>query len=560
MSKQSSLFAHFSGAFTPALVGIVWLAAVGMAVAAPCTGPGAPSNTQTKCLTAIPLPVPLTSFDISFVNPERGEYYLGDRSSKGVDVIDTVHLTFSRTVGLDKPFTGVVLNASGKAVNNAASGPAGVASHGRWLYAGDGNSTLHVIDLDEPSASVTKQVISTGGTLRLDEMALTTDGRIMLAANNADDPAFATLFSANGDAAVSNVTVIQQIFVDPSIMPVGFGLSIEQPAWDPQTQRFYTSIPVIANNPPGCNYGQLTGAITCSGGLLVTDPGAPTRVQGAYDPVNNVGVIPLNSCGPNGATVGVNDNLLLGCTPGNFPAGTTTLAINAKTRNYAQVGGITGSDEVWFNAGDGRYYTGSSGAIKTAGSPLGRGSVLGVIDGNSVLIETIPTSSGSHSVAADSQRNLIFVPQVYTSAPTAVPLGDQNFTAGSGSATVGQLIYDGANGCIAVYKSGGSAPDVDDEFQGTPTVQIVDKNTGSLTTLAVGDSFSFLVTGAPPFSLVFVSEPGWSGSLGYSDSSGSFQLSGNVAASVVGTWQQTWTIGGVVAQPSPLQFTITPKQ
>ena len=559
MSKQSNLLAYLSGAIAPALLGVASLAIAGVAVAAPCTGPGAPSNTQTKCLTAIQLPVPLTSFDISFVNPERGEYYLGDRSGKGVDVIDTVHLTFSRTVGLDKPFQGVVLNKAGTGVNNAASGPAGVVTHGRWLYAGDGDSTLHVIDLDDPSASVTKQVIPTGGKLRVDEMAISTDGKLLLVANNADDPAFATLFSANGDASVSGVTSLQTILIDPSIMPVGFGLSLEQPAWDPQTQRFYTSIPVIANNPPGCNYGQSTGDITCSGGLLVTDPLAPTAVQGAYDPVKNAGVIPLNSCGPNGAAVGANDNLLLGCTPGNLPAGTTTLVINARTQNYAQIAGITGSDEVWFNRGDARYYTGSSNAIKPAGSPLRRGSVLGVIDGTSVLIETIPQSSGSHSVAADSQRNLIFVPQTYTSAPTAIPLGDQNFTAGSGSATVGQLICGGANGCVAVYKSGQNAPDVDGGAQGTPTVQIVDNDTGSMTALTVGDSFSYLVTGAPPFSLVFVSEAGWSGSLGYTDSTGSFRLSGNVAASVVGSWQQTWTIGGVVAQPSPLQFTISPK-
>lgn len=106
-----------------------------------------------------------------------------------------------------------------------------------------------MIDLDEPSPSVTKQVISTGGTNRLDEMALTTDGTLLLAANNAEDPAFATLFSANGDAAVSSVTVIQQIFVDPSILPTGFGLAMEQPAWDPQTQRFYTSIPASSPGP-----------------------------------------------------------------------------------------------------------------------------------------------------------------------------------------------------------------------------------------------------------------------------------------------------------------------
>jgi Galactose oxidase, central domain len=95
--------------------------------------------------------------------------------------------------------------------------------------------------------------------------------------------------------------------------------------------------------------------------------------------------------------------------------------------------------------------------------------------------------------------------------------------------------------------------------QGTPTVRIMDNDTGSLTTLAVGDSFSFQVSGAPPISLVSVSEPGWSGSVGYTDASGLFWLSGVVGSNVVGTWQQTWTIGGVAAQPSPLQFTISPK-
>jgi len=453
----TNLLVYAARALAPALLGLVSLAATGIAVAAPCQGPGAPANTQTKCLTAISLPAgaQLTSFDISFVDPDRAQYYLGDRSTKGVDIIDTKNLKFVRTAGLDQPFQGVVI-VSGR-VNNAKSGPAGVAAHGRWLYAGDGNSTLHVIDLDSPPASETKQVIPTGGSFRVDEMALTSDGKFLIAANNADDPSFVTIFAANGDAASSAVTAIQKTFVDTAILPIGFGLGIEQPAWDPQTKRFYTSIPIIANNPTGCNYGQLpagTGT-PCSGGLLVTDPQAPSPIQGAYDPVKNVGVIPLNSCGPNGATVGVHDNLLLGCTPGNYPPGTTTLVINATTHNYAQVGGITGSDEVWFNAGDGRYYTGSSGAIKPAGSPLGRGSVLGVIDSTSVLIETIPTSSGSHSVAADSRRNLIFVPEGYTSAPTAIPLGDQNTTAGPGSSTVGQLVCGSTNGCIAVYKHGG---------------------------------------------------------------------------------------------------------
>ena len=41
---------------------------------------------------------PISSFDISWVNPERAEYYLADGSNKGIDVIDTDRLTFSRRV------------------------------------------------------------------------------------------------------------------------------------------------------------------------------------------------------------------------------------------------------------------------------------------------------------------------------------------------------------------------------------------------------------------------------------------------------------------------------
>jgi hypothetical protein len=411
-------------------------------------GPGAPDNAQTKCIKAITIPGnPLTSFDISWDNPDRAEYYLADRSNAGIDIIDTQQLKFKRTIG---GFAGVVLNKAGTAVDNNHSGPDGVVSHGRWLYAGDGNSTLKVIDLNAPTATAIKQSISTGGTTRVDEMAITGDGELLLAANNAEDPPFATLFSANGDAATSNTFIITKISVDPTIIPPGNGLSLEQPAWDPETQRFYTSIPIIANNPPGCNVSGI-GPPFCSGGLLVTDPDNPQPVQGLFNATTGTGVIPLPACGPNGATVGVDDNLLLGCTPGNFPPQTTTLVINAKTHNSAAVNDITGSDEVWFNKGDKRYYLGASKAIKPAGSTLGSGAVLGVVSRTSILIETLPQSSGSHSVAADSKRNRIFVPQIWTRPAGAIPAGDANTVAG-GSTTVSQLLCGGLNGCVVVYQ------------------------------------------------------------------------------------------------------------
>lgn len=450
MTKYRKLVAYFSGTVATALLGAVSLVS-SPAAAAPCGGPaGTPAPTQTKCVTAIHIPGnPLRSYDISFVNPDRAEYYLGDRSNSGIDIIDTHNLKFKRTIG---GFVGIKFKGTTTTVDNNHSGPDGVVSHGRWLYAGDGDSTLKVIDLNAPTASAIKQSISTGGTTRVDEMDLTTDGKILLVANNAEDPPFGTLFKANGDAAVSATAIISKIVVANSIIPAGAGLSIEQPAWDPTTKRFYVSVPAIANNPPGCTSGPPN---TCNGGLLVIDPATvtgPVTTIGAFNPTTNTGVVPLTGCGPNGATVGPHDNLLLGCTPGNLPSGITTLVINAKTKNTAVVTGINGSDEVWFNKGDGRYYLAASAFRVTAASAATP--VLGVVDGTSVLIETIPTSSGSHSVAADSRRNLIFVPQV---APLAV-VGTGGDTTTNGAAICGTQ-----NGCVAVYEHD---VDEDDEDHG----------------------------------------------------------------------------------------------
>jgi hypothetical protein len=422
-----------------------------------CVG-AARSHPKTKCVTGIFIPGnPLRSFDISWVNPDRGEYYLGDRSNSGIDVIDTHSLKWKRTIG---GFVGIVLNGSG-AVNNNLSGPDGVTSHGRWLYAGDGNSTLKVIDLDAPPMAALQQSISTGGTTRVDEMALTTEGDLLLAANNAEDPPFGTLFAANGDDddhdfddshhAKSHVKIITKVSVDSTIIPPHFGLSFEQPAWDPKTRRFLVSVPIIANNPAGCNYGQLTGPITCDGGVIVINPetlSKPTAVIGAFNAATNTGVIALHACGPNGASVGPDDNVILGCTPQNNPSDVITLVINATTKAQTPITHVTGSDEVWFNKGDGRYYLGASRDCTVPGSPCPAASqqtpVLGVVDAEAnTLIEKVPQSSGSHSVAADSELNRIFVPQV---APVAI--------VGSGGDTtnVGAGICGTNNGCIAVYK------------------------------------------------------------------------------------------------------------
>jgi hypothetical protein len=503
------------------------LAAASMATTSPalaqCAGPGTQTSEgktpQTTCVTAIPITgglggtggTPLRSFDISWSAPDLGFYFLGDRSNNGVDIIDAVNLLFigtytssgDPTACPNCKFTGVkctvgstvVPCTSTVAVNNNISGPDGVTQFGLWVYAGDGDSTVKVIDLTLFPPNGIVQSISTGGSTRVDEMALNTDGTLLLAANNAEDPPFATLFNANGNnPPPSNVTKIIKVNVANSIIPEGAGLSLEQPAWEPTTQRFYTSIPVIKDNPRDCNFGQDSGtAIDCDGGLLVTDPNNLSATQcdqgftpgvlctqGAFNTTTKTGVIFLHAasggtnvghgCAPNGATVGPDANLLLGCTPGNNPFSKITQVINANTRNFADIANITGSDEVWFNpsisaralellagitfVGDNRYYLGASKSFTKTPvctpktdpfAPVSFCAVLGVVSSTGVLIETIPQSSNSHSVAADAATNLIFVPQV---APTSV------VGSGGDTTTVGQQLCGGTNGCVVVYQSG----------------------------------------------------------------------------------------------------------
>jgi hypothetical protein len=440
MTTRSRPLACLSGA-----VAATALAATGASAQCVFTPP---LTTQTQCVTAIAIPGnPLRSFDISFVNPDRAQFYFADRSNAAIQVIHTGSLMWQRSLG---GFVGIKLNAAGTAVNNNISGPDGVASHGRWVYGGDGDSTLKVFDLDGNPATALKQSVWTGGSTRVDEMALTTDGTLLIAANNAEDPPFATLFNANGDGPKSNVSIITKITVDPTIIPAGAGLSLEQPSWDPGTSRFYTSIPVIANNPPGCNYGQMPGAITCDGGLLVVDPATvtkPTATYGTFNTTTKTGVIALHGCGPNGSTVGPNENILLGCTPQNNPSNTITLVINAVSRVQTPVNGITGSDEVWYNAGDNRYYLGASRACGLAGGCPAGGAALGVVDaGTNLFIEKVPQSSNSHSVAADEKRNLIFVPQV--GAASVVGSGGDTTSVGAG-------ICGTNNGCVAVFQHNG---------------------------------------------------------------------------------------------------------
>src|SRR5262249_24078589 len=80
-----------------------------------------------------------------------------------------------------------------------------------------------------------------------------------------------------------------------------------------------------------------------------------------------------------------------------------------------------------------------------------------------------PQSSNSHSVAADSKRNLIFVPQV---APVLV------VGVGGDTTAVGAGICGSNNGCVGVYQHQVNGQGQDDNNQGNQNNQASQGDSG----------------------------------------------------------------------------------
>jgi hypothetical protein len=281
--------------------------------------------------------------------------------------------------------------------------------------------------------------VSTGGAtgLRADELAYDAKDGLLLVVNNADTPPFATLINVN--QATGALTVGKRITFDKAHTGVDATNGAEQPVWEPVTGKFYLSIPQI-------------GANVKDGAVVRITTAGTVEVQ-----------YPIEFCQPAGLTLGPKVDLLVGCntvfdTAGNpwDPTKNVTAAprqviVDAFTGKIdAIVPGVGAGDEVWFNSGDGNYYTASSTSPLRpteviAGTPLTAqgAAILGVIDAHDqVLKQLVPTFNGAaittgpltrpastaHSVAANAGNNHVFV-----------PLGANN------------VFPDCLTGCIAVF-------------------------------------------------------------------------------------------------------------
>src|SRR5262249_6354983 len=128
---------------------------------------------------------------------------------------------------------------------------------------------------------------------RADELAVDPTDVLILASNNASTPPFRPLITIHATTCTLTPP-------DPTTTRIIFGAAhgvdatngVEQPVWDPGTQKFYLSIPEISGD----------GSTNRLGAVLRIAPTGAVEAQYAVE-----------FCGPAGLAVGPNEQLLVGC-------------------------------------------------------------------------------------------------------------------------------------------------------------------------------------------------------------------------------------------------------
>ena len=351
----------------------------------------------------------LGAFDISYVDPKLNLYVLADRTNASVDLFNAQDATFIGRVG---GFAGVVLTNG--VANNNLSGPDGVTVvNSKEVWAGDGDSTVKVIDL---ATNAIVDTISTGGKFRCDEMAWDSADHILAVANNADSPPFITMINTD------TRQVVKKIVFDSTNGTPDATNGIEQSQWSAKTGMFYVSVPQVGSDP-------------AQGGVSVIDPTSMAVTK----------TFLVQQCSPAGLTLGPDHRALLGCSLsfGTSPnVLTQSLVIDVTDGTVvAAINQVGGSDEVWYDAGTRHYYLGARSNQNTSGVTV---PVLGTIDAiGNVFDGNVATSTSAHSVAADKVSHHVFVPIGFVAAGASDPTSPCQ-----------------TKGCIAVYLP--SSIDADD--------------------------------------------------------------------------------------------------
>jgi hypothetical protein len=342
-------------------------------------------------------PPKTSSFDIGFVDETSHLYTLADKTTNGIDVVNTLTDQYLGTAGAGA-FQGLGSAVPGFS-RNPNGGPNGNVSLGGGLVAaGDGNSTLKIVNVTSISSSVVASIpvpnpytgpnlppnicqgttgATTGtptvgaGNFRVDEMAYDPTDNVIAAMSDNACPAFITFFQGT-----SPYTILGAVALTTA------NAGAEQTVWDPTEGLFVSNIPATTTNP---------------GGEL--DRFSPKTFK-----LVSVTPMPI-PCGGSGLALGQNETAVSAC-GGNTLTGPVLsgsghmLTINIVTG--AELNDVVGPspDEVWYSPGSNRFY-----GADTAGA------TLAVLDGKGNSLYSTPTASGSHSVAVESVNDHVFVPE-----------------------------------------------------------------------------------------------------------------------------------------------------
>jgi len=196
-------------------------------------------------------------------------------------------------------------------------------------------------------------------------------------------------------------------------------------------------------------------------------PGVTVRISGSapfhVETVFDFSKPPLNTTGCTGSTgiaLGPNPQLALSC-------GLIITETGAIVANFPSEGN---ADEMWFNPTTNHYFL----AVSTCKQTVTTTGCLGIIDaGPPPSADMVAgTAPGSHSVAADSFTNQVYVPIRGNNGTTPPSTGTAaGAICGKAKDVHGNLGSD-ALGCIAIYTGPSDADDIvaagNPPFAGTP--------------------------------------------------------------------------------------------
>jgi hypothetical protein len=355
-----------------------------------------------------------------------------------------------------------VVGAADGSVKNNGSGPNGVVvTPGRRAWAGDGNDTLVVADVDPNSPtylSILKSInladtnpsspsFCDNGTAnghwcgRADEIGYDPRHHVILIATPGPlspthvDPVACSSFPHNHCPALPYATLVS---ADPPYAVLkSFSFTnaggLEQPLWDPGLNRFWITVPGTATQGP--RIVRINDTALTIDKTITLDCAA---LGGTGSSITGIALAPFQHL------------LVSAC---GYPVDVSALSGTAKIITKK----VGGGDEVWYNPGDGRFYV--------TGRDTANVQNLGVIDAEHDLwLQNIPVSgtlppsgtalTAGRNPAAFSENNRVFVD---TPVTTAIAAG----TAKDDSTCIKFGII--GRGCIAVYAHAGDEGDEEDQ-------------------------------------------------------------------------------------------------